>query len=324
MKITFARPREKGSRHVDERTRGFTLIELLVVVAIIAVLMAILLPSLGRARAQAQSTVCLSNLRQLGSGTLMYANDWSNNIPYPVTSPGEAYLWYNALDSYLAALTNTSGGLTRSYVKFKNDPAWNSIPQDVQPSGPSGATQTLQQFSRTYKMNTRLRRPGVTWMIPSGLKSYATWQIPPVNVPQNAGTYKGMARTTDIDQPSEFVMYGDARAYDVIPQDINEIGRFSFEVNHPSNTDSDAGVALRHNNGANMVFADGHARSFSLNNILTPVSITSPVLTLPRWPTEYVTSGGTEIQFSEGTDVPAGAVKNPKLPMNWVVPGVLY
>ena len=304
--------------------RAFTLIELLVVVAIITILMAILLPSLGRARSQAQSAICLSNLKQLGTGTLMYANDWGNYIPYPVSSPGEAYLWYNALDSYLAAMTNTTTGLTRSYVKFKNDPVWASIPQDVQPAGPSGATQTIQQFSRTYKMNTRLRRPDVTWTIPSGLHSYASWLIPPTNVAQNAGTYKGLARTSDIDQASEFVMYGDARAYDVIPQDINEIGRFSFEVSHPANTDSDAGVALRHNGGANMVFADGHARTFILPTTLTPVVGTTPSLTLPRWPTEFVNSGGTEVQLSEGTSVPAGSVKNSKLPMNWTVPGVLY
>ncbi len=307
--------------------RAFTLIELLVVVAIITLLMAILLPSLGRARSQAQSAVCLSNLKQLGTGTLMYANDWSNYVPYPVSSPGEAYLWYNALDSYLAAMTNTTTGLTRSYVKFKNDPVWASIPQQVQPSGASGPTQTLQQFSRTYKMNTRIRRPGVPWVIPSGLTSYASWLVPPTTVPQNASganPYHGMARTSDIDQASEFVLYGDARAYDVIPQDIAEVGLFSFEVNHPGSTSSDAGIALRHNGGANMVFADGHARNFNLPTTPTAVSGTSPVITLPRWPTEFLTTTGAEQTLSEGTNVPPGAIKNSKLPMNWTVPGVLY
>ncbi|MGN6371120.1 MAG: type II secretion system protein [Phycisphaerae bacterium] len=60
------------------RRRGFTLIELLVVVAIIAVLIAILLPSLGRARDKAKQSTCLSNLRQLGMSYIMYATDKNN------------------------------------------------------------------------------------------------------------------------------------------------------------------------------------------------------------------------------------------------------
>ena len=54
---------------------GFTLVELLVVIAIIAVLVAILLPRLNRARAAARTTMCLSNLRQVGLAALTYVND---------------------------------------------------------------------------------------------------------------------------------------------------------------------------------------------------------------------------------------------------------
>lgn len=60
---------------------GFTLIEVLVVVAIIALLITILLPSLTRARYQAQATVCLGNLRQLGIGVIAYANTFNEYIP---------------------------------------------------------------------------------------------------------------------------------------------------------------------------------------------------------------------------------------------------
>ena len=55
--------------------RGFTLIELLVVVAIIAILMAILIPTLNRAREQGKRVACLSNLKQFGLAWIMYADD---------------------------------------------------------------------------------------------------------------------------------------------------------------------------------------------------------------------------------------------------------
>ena len=62
---------------------GFTLIELLVVVAIIAVLVAMLLPSLVRARRSAKITVCSSQLRQMGVATAMYAGDYNDQFGRP-------------------------------------------------------------------------------------------------------------------------------------------------------------------------------------------------------------------------------------------------
>ena len=88
------------------RKKRFTLIELLVVIAIIAILSGMLLPSLGSAKAKAQSIVCLNNQKQTGMGFLQYTND------------NDEKLWYydqNADRTYLVIL----GGLAK--YKYTNE-----------------------------------------------------------------------------------------------------------------------------------------------------------------------------------------------------------
>ena len=84
--------RAKGSaRHDQRRVVAFTLIELLVVIAILALLMAILLPSLGRVRRQARAVVCQANLRQWGKALAVYLDE--NQGRFPSTLGGDDGIW---------------------------------------------------------------------------------------------------------------------------------------------------------------------------------------------------------------------------------------
>jgi prepilin-type N-terminal cleavage/methylation domain-containing protein/prepilin-type processing-associated H-X9-DG protein len=77
--------------------RGFTLVELLVVIGIVAVMVSILLPSLGRAREAANQTKCLSNLRQLGMAFVMYTNENKGKFPYAARYDiprAEDFIWW--------------------------------------------------------------------------------------------------------------------------------------------------------------------------------------------------------------------------------------
>lgn len=100
---------------------GFTLIEVLVVVAIIALLVAILLPALAKAREQARCSMCLSNLKQMGTGITMYTFDNKSSLPGPLHPMLMKDTWdtfYKGTSENGQEYSSTSGWYRRSNLLF--------------------------------------------------------------------------------------------------------------------------------------------------------------------------------------------------------------
>jgi prepilin-type N-terminal cleavage/methylation domain-containing protein/prepilin-type processing-associated H-X9-DG protein len=88
------------------KRQGFTLIELLVVIAIIAILAAILFPVFAQAREKARAITCMSNLKQIGLGTMQYTQDYDETFPIDW---GGGPPWNVAIDPYIKAGLKSDG-----------------------------------------------------------------------------------------------------------------------------------------------------------------------------------------------------------------------
>jgi prepilin-type N-terminal cleavage/methylation domain-containing protein/prepilin-type processing-associated H-X9-DG protein len=223
-----------------KRVQGFTLIEILVVLAVIALLSALLFPALSRAREGGRTKVCLSNMKQLGLAFQQYVQD--NGRRYP--GAGEYQKWGGLKTPIVPGFKLPDGVSSGHWVKGTDD-------DNTAHSGP-GKLAYLDDFKPTG--NTADVEGGAIFPYAKSAQIYICPSNPDGRDKRLSYSMNcAIAGMHDVrmSQPSEIIV--------LVDEDKNNDG-FWYAVSGSNSTDA---LTRVHNNGGNLLFADGHAKFYS-------------------------------------------------------------